>query len=63
MKLTPKEFAEWTDNEDGLEQATKLKCTGRNITSVRVMDSIGHSDSIWGEFVIFSISWVHAHVS
>lgn len=34
-RLTPKEFAEFTDN-DTLEHATKLKCTGKDITSVRM---------------------------
>ncbi|WPT12435.1 Protein phosphatase 1 regulatory subunit 7 [Picochlorum sp. SENEW3] len=39
MKLTPREFAEYTDHdEDTLEQTTKLKCTGRNVTSITGLD-------------------------
>eukprot|EP00204_Picochlorum_oklahomense_P004478 CAMPEP_0118806400 /NCGR_PEP_ID=MMETSP1161-20130426/31514_1 /TAXON_ID=249345 /ORGANISM="Picochlorum oklahomensis, Strain CCMP2329" /LENGTH=272 /DNA_ID=CAMNT_0006735579 /DNA_START=75 /DNA_END=890 /DNA_ORIENTATION=- len=39
MKLTPREFAEYTEHdEDTLEQATKLKCTGKNVTSITGLD-------------------------
>ncbi|KAI8111185.1 hypothetical protein M9434_004758 [Picochlorum sp. BPE23] len=39
MKLTPREFAEYTDHDENtLEQATKLKCTGKNVTSITGLD-------------------------